>query len=91
MIRFAFWKIHSGHWVEDALSWRKAKLEAGRHSGRLLEADKQLTLACSGTLAGPASLWKDDEGWFPTVLLRRFICVRFQASPEPNAMHSFLH
>lgn len=91
MTRVAFWKTHSGHRVEDALGWRRAKLEAGRPSGRLLEADKRLTLACSSTLAGPASPWKADEGWFPIVLLRGLVCVRFQASPEPNAMHAFLH
>lgn len=52
MTRIAFWETHSGHRVEDTLGWRGAKLEAGRPSGRLLEAGKQLTLA------GPTSPWK---------------------------------
>lgn len=70
MTRLAFWETHSGHRVEGALGWRRATLEAGRPRGRLPEAGKRLTLA------GPASPWKADEGWLPTVLLRGLVCMR---------------
>lgn len=53
----AFWKSHSGCRVEDALGEDK-------HGGRETqwEAEKQVILARSSTVAGPISHRKADEG-----------------------------
>lgn len=70
----AFWKSHSGCRVEDALGEDKP---GGRETQ--WEAEKQVILTRSSTVAGPVSHQKADEGWIPAVLLRGLVCMGFQA------------